>query len=126
MPTPRARDVGLFRRVLGGLSCRDYEGAAEAVPEAFRLTKSSVPRCFVRASAKALPTHHEQRHDDQDRWCSCSNGRVTVLSPTRISMTNRFNGQTDTFSALFRAVKGGRELVLVNEARSGDRYSLVR
>ncbi|MFO0094893.1 MAG: hypothetical protein ACK54K_11380 [Gemmatimonadaceae bacterium] len=53
-------------------------------------------------------------------------GRFTVLSPTRISMTNRFNGQTDTFSALFRAVKGGRELVLVNEARSGDRYSLVR
>lgn len=31
--TPRAQDVGFFRRVLGGLSCREYEAAAEAVPE---------------------------------------------------------------------------------------------
>ena len=31
LQTPRAQDVGLFRRVLGGLSCREYE-AAEAVP----------------------------------------------------------------------------------------------
>ncbi len=28
LQTPRARDVGLFRRVLGGLSCREYEAAA--------------------------------------------------------------------------------------------------
>ena len=31
LQTPRAQDVGLFRRVLSGLSCRDYEAAAEAV-----------------------------------------------------------------------------------------------
>jgi len=66
LQTPRAQDMGLFRRVLGGLSCRDYEAAAEAVPEAFGLTKSSVSRRFVRASAKALETLHERRHDDQD------------------------------------------------------------
>ena len=63
---PRAQDVGLFRRVLGGLSCRDDEAAAEAVPEAFGLAKSSVSRRFVRASAKALQTLHERRHDDED------------------------------------------------------------
>ena len=28
LQTPSARDVGLFRRVLGGLSCREYEAAA--------------------------------------------------------------------------------------------------
>ena len=66
LQTPRGQDVGLFRRVLGGLSCRDYEAAAEAVPEAFGLTKSSVSRRFVRASAKALQTLHERRHDDHD------------------------------------------------------------
>ena len=33
--TPRALDVGLFRKVLSGISCREYEAAAEAVPEAF-------------------------------------------------------------------------------------------
>ena len=42
LQTPRALDVGLFRRVLGGLSCREYEAAAEAVPEAFGLARSSV------------------------------------------------------------------------------------
>ena len=31
LQTPRAQDMGVFRRVLGGLSCRDYEAAAEAV-----------------------------------------------------------------------------------------------
>ena len=66
LQTPRGQDVGLFRRVLGGLSCRDYEAAAEAVPEAFGLKKSSVSRRFVRASAKALQTLHERRHDDHD------------------------------------------------------------
>jgi transposase-like protein len=64
LQTPRARDVGLFRRVLGGLSCREYEAAAEAVPEAFGLAKSSVSRRFIRASAQALRTLHERRHDD--------------------------------------------------------------
>ncbi|WP_353269187.1 transposase [Gemmatimonas sp.] len=66
LQTPRGQDVGLFRRVLGGLSCRDYEAAAEAVPEAFGLKKSSVSRRFVRASAKALQTLHERRHDDAE------------------------------------------------------------
>ena len=62
--TPRARDMGLFRRVLGGLSCGEYEAAAEAGPEAFGLAKSSVSRRCIRASARALQTLHERRHDD--------------------------------------------------------------
>ena len=64
--TPRAQDVGLFRRVLGGLSCREYEAAAEAVPEAFGLTKSSVSRRFIRASARELRRLQEQRLDDAE------------------------------------------------------------
>lgn len=64
LQTPRAHDVGLFRRVLGGLSCREYEAAAEAVPDAFGLAKSSVSRRFVGASAQALRQFHERRHDD--------------------------------------------------------------
>ncbi len=63
---PRAYDVGLFRRVLGGLSCRDYEAAAEAVPEAFGLARSSVSRRFVRASATELRRLQERRLDDAE------------------------------------------------------------
>ncbi len=64
--TPRALDVGLFRRVLGGLSCREYEAAAETVPEAFGLARSSVSRRFIRASARELRRLLERRLDDRE------------------------------------------------------------
>jgi len=64
LQTPRAQDGGLYARVLDGLSTREYEAAAEAVPEAFGLAKSSVSRRFIRASARALQQLHERRHDD--------------------------------------------------------------
>jgi len=67
LQTPRAHDVGLFRRVLAGISTREYEAAAEAVPEAFGLSKSSVSRRFVQASAAALEQFHTRRHDDR-QW----------------------------------------------------------
>ena len=66
LQTPRAQDVGLFRKVLGGLSCREYEAAAEAVPEAFGLAKSTVSRRFVRASAHELRRLQERRLDDAE------------------------------------------------------------
>jgi len=66
LQTPRAQDVGLFRKVLGGLSCREYEAAAEAVPEAFGLAKSSVSRRFIRASARELRRLQERRLDDAE------------------------------------------------------------
>ena len=49
---PRAADAGLFRRILVGLTCRQYAACAEAVPEAFGLSASSVSRRFIRASAR--------------------------------------------------------------------------
>ena len=52
---PRAADAGLFRKVLVGLTCRQYEACAEAVPEAFGLSASSVSRPFSR------PAPHLQR-----------------------------------------------------------------
>lgn len=64
LQTPRGLDAGLFRRVLGGLSTREYAYAAEAVPEAFGLSKASVSRRFVRASARELRQLQERRLDD--------------------------------------------------------------
>ncbi len=60
---PRAADTGLFRKVLHGLSCRRYEACAEAVPEAFGLSPSTVSRRFVRASATKLRELYERRLD---------------------------------------------------------------
>jgi transposase-like protein len=66
LQTPRSLDIGLFRRVLGGLSCRDYEAAAEAVPDAFGLARSSVSRRFIKASARTLEALHTRRLDDRE------------------------------------------------------------
>jgi len=64
---PRALDEGLFRRVLGGLAQREYAACAEAVPEAFGLSRSTVSRRFVRASARQLTALQERRLDGE-QW----------------------------------------------------------
>jgi len=51
---PTNLDEGLFRRVLHGLSCRNYRECAEAIPEAFSLSPSTVSRRYIRASSRKL------------------------------------------------------------------------
>jgi hypothetical protein len=55
---PRAADEGMLRRILYGLSCRDYRAAAQAVPEAFGLSRSAVSRRYIRATARKRRTPH--------------------------------------------------------------------
>ena len=50
----RAVNDLLLRRVLYGISCRNYEAAAEAIPGAIGLTGSTVSRGFIQASAAQL------------------------------------------------------------------------
>ena len=57
---PRAADQGVMQRILTGLTCREYERCAEAVPEAFGLSPSTVSRRFIRASAKKLQELNER------------------------------------------------------------------
>jgi transposase-like protein len=47
-------DDRMFRRVFYGISCRNYELAAESVPGAIGLSSSTVSRRFIQASAKRL------------------------------------------------------------------------
>ncbi len=57
LPTFRehgALDEVLLKRVLYGISCRNYETAAAAVPGAIGLSSSTVSRAFTQASAKQL------------------------------------------------------------------------
>ena len=53
-------DDRLLRRVLFGISCRNYEAAAEAVPGAIGLSSSSVSRAFIEASAAELRKFQER------------------------------------------------------------------
>lgn len=54
LQSPSAVDEVAFRRVISGISTGRYEHAAENVPETFGISKSSVSRKFIRASAKRL------------------------------------------------------------------------
>jgi len=63
---PRAVDMGLLHKVLGGLSTREYARCAEAVPEAFGLSSSTVSRRFIRASARKLRELSERRLEGYD------------------------------------------------------------
>jgi len=47
-------------RVLKGLSCRDYQSASQAIPEAFGLSGSSISRHFIKASAGKLKELQER------------------------------------------------------------------
>ena len=53
-------DEVLFRRVLYGISCRNYEKAAEAVPGAIGLSGTTVSRHFVEASSEKLQEFQER------------------------------------------------------------------
>jgi transposase-like protein len=53
-------DEGLFRKVLLGISCRDYETAVEAVPGAIGLSKSTVSREFKKATQAKLKAFQER------------------------------------------------------------------
>jgi transposase-like protein len=51
---PRRADEAALRKVLKGLSCREYEACVEPVAETFGLSGSSISRRFKRASARKL------------------------------------------------------------------------
>jgi transposase-like protein len=56
----------VFRQVLYGISCRNYEQAAEKIPGAIGLSSSTVSRQFVEASAKKLREFQERDLSDLD------------------------------------------------------------
>ena len=56
----------VFRQVLYGVSCRNCEQAAEQIPGAIGLSRSTVSREFVKASAKQLHKFQERDLSDLD------------------------------------------------------------
>jgi len=60
-----AADEALLRRVLYGISCRNYEAAARAIPGAIGLSSSSVSRAFIEASGTKLKEFQERDLSDE-------------------------------------------------------------
>jgi transposase-like protein len=93
LQVPRAADAGLFRKVLVGLTCRQYAACAEAVPAAFGLSASSVSRRFIRASARHLQTLCERRLDGDEFVAVVLDGKTFAQDAMVIALGITVQGQ---------------------------------
>jgi putative transposase len=101
-----ANDV-LLKRVLYGISCRNYEAAAESIPGAIGLSSSTVSRSFIQASAAALREFQERDLSGEDLVAVFLDGKtfaeatMVVALGITISGEKRFLGfvETDTENA---------------------------
>ena len=94
----------LLRRVLYGISCRNYESAAAAIPGAIGLSSSTVSRGFVQASGAKLREMQERDLSGEDVVAIFLDGKafadamMVVALGITISGEKRFLGfvETDT------------------------------
>lgn len=63
LQSPEAMPQSVLKRLVRGVSCRDYEGVVDLAREGFGVHKSSVSRSFVRASAGEVRQLAERRFD---------------------------------------------------------------
>jgi len=74
-PTVKAEDK-LLKKVLYGLSCRDYRECSEAIPEALSLSPSSVSRRYIEASRKKLKERTDRRLEGYDIIAMVMDGKA--------------------------------------------------
>ncbi len=105
-------DERLMRRVVYGISCRNYEGAAESIPGAIGLSRSTVSRSFVKASAAQLKAFQERDLSQEsyialflDGKAFADNTLVIALGVTEDG-TKRFLGFVETGTENERALSG--------------------
>ena len=63
---PQKAEGLVFKKILAGLSCRQYQACAEAIPETFGLSPSTLSRRFIQSSAKQLEKLMERDLSGQD------------------------------------------------------------
>ncbi len=105
-------DMGLFRKVLLGISCRDYEAAVEAVPGAIGLSKSTVSREFKKATTAKLRAFQERDLSGLDVVALLLDGKtfaedeIVVALGVTLTGEKRFLGFLQTATENERALSG--------------------
>ncbi|MHC4230698.1 MAG: IS256 family transposase [Planctomycetota bacterium] len=95
-------DELLLKRVLYGISCRNYEHAARSIPGAIGLSSSSVSRSFVKVSAAKLREFQERDLSGEDFVALVVDGKTfaedTMVVALGITLTGskRFVGFVQT------------------------------
>jgi len=134
----------LLKRVLYGVSCRNYEAAAESVPGAIGLSSSTVSRRFIQASAATLRAFQERDLSGEDVVALFLDGKTfadaTMVIALGITMSGekRFLGfvETDTENAkvlsLFlrslveRGLDASRGLLVILDGGKGLRSAVKK
>ena len=76
----------LLKRVLYGISCRNYEAAAAAIPGAIGLSSSTVSRTFVQASATKLRELQERDLSKEDVVALVLDGKMFADTTMVVAM----------------------------------------
>ncbi len=83
----------LLRRVLYGISCRNYEMAAESVPGAIGMSSSTVSRQFIEASAEELKKFREKDLSSYDIAAIFIDGKTFAEDTMVIALGITVNGE---------------------------------
>ncbi len=86
-------DELLLKRVLFGISCRNYEAAAEAIPGAIGLSSSTVSRQFIQASAKQLKQLQERDLSKEDVVAVFLDGKTFAEATMVVALGITLSGQ---------------------------------
>ena len=93
LQTPRQMDEGLLLRMLKGIATRNYEACAEAVPEAFGLSPSSVSRRYVKGTARKLAQFQERSLEGYDLVALFLDGKSFADEEIIIALGVTLDGQ---------------------------------
>ena len=83
----------LLKRVLYGISCRNYAAAAESVPGAIGLSSSTVSRNFIQASAATLREFQERDLSVRTSWPLFLDGKAFADSTMVIALGITISGK---------------------------------
>ena len=89
----RAVNDVLLKRVLYGISCRNYEAAAEAIPGAIGLSGSTVSRGFIQASAAQLREFQERDLAGEDVVAIVLDGKMFADATLVIALGITLSGE---------------------------------
>ena len=89
----RAVNDLLLKRVLYGISCRNYEAAAEAIPGAIGLSGSTVSRTFIQASAAKLCEFQERDLSGEDVVAVVLDGKTFAEATMVIALGITLSGE---------------------------------
>ena len=89
----RAANDLLLKRVLYGISCRNYEAAAEAIPGAIWLSGSTVSRGFIQASAAKLRELQERDLSREDVVALVLDGKTFADATMVIALGITLSGE---------------------------------